>query len=52
MGLWEVLQADGSWEQSSGSLEETSAVQPAAWPSSFYKAQDEKEIKGEGAGPR
>lgn len=51
MGLWEVLQADGSWEESSGSLGETSAVQPAAWPGRFYKAQDKKEIKGEGAGP-
>lgn len=44
------MQAGGSWE-SSGSLGETSAVQPVAWPSSFYKAQAKKEIKGEGAGP-
>lgn len=47
---WGLLQASSSWEESSGSLEETSAVQPASWPSPFYKTQKEKEIKGEGAG--
>lgn len=45
-GGGEALQAGDSWEESSGSLEETSAVQPAAWPSPFYKAQEKKAIEG------
>lgn len=39
---WGLLQASGSWEESSESLEETSAVQPASWPSPFYKTQKRK----------